>query len=55
METPQEPDFNDFSTIELFNHLIDLYIIPYEDEFKDWRDLREYMLYLCKESYEKSI
>jgi hypothetical protein len=53
LATPQEPNFDDFTTEELFDHLTDLYIIPYEDEFSKWRELREQMLYMCKETYER--
>jgi hypothetical protein len=54
-ETPianiEDPDFNSWTTEELFDHLMDLYIIPYEEEFSKWKSLRGQMLYMCKQSY----
>ena len=47
-----EPNFNDFTTEELFNHLIDLHQIPYEEEFENWRYLKAQMVYMCENSYE---
>lgn len=55
-ETPldkEEPDFESWTNEELFDHLMDLYIIPYEEEFKDWNHLRANMLYMCQQSYER--
>jgi len=50
---PQEYDFDSWSSLELFFHLIDLQQIPYEEEFDDWRYLKEEMLRMCKESYTR--
>lgn len=47
------PNFDDFTTEELFNHLIDLHQIPYEEELEDWIHLKAQMLYMCKNSYER--
>jgi hypothetical protein len=52
MEMSQEPNFDDFTAEELFNHLIDLHQIPFEEEFEDWRSLKPDMLRMCKESYD---
>lgn len=46
----QEYDFDRWTTEELFNHLIDLHQIPYEEEFEDWRHLKAEMLRMCKET-----
>lgn len=51
--TMSEPDFSSWSIDELFYHLIDLYLIPYEEEINDWIHYKEYMIHLCKESYER--
>lgn len=50
----QEYDFDNWTAEELFNHLIDLHQIPYEEEFGVWRHLKADMLRMCKESYERS-
>lgn len=52
MEASQ-PNFNAFSSLELYYHLIDLYIIPFEDEYEQWRHLREQMLQMCNDSYNR--
>lgn len=49
------PNFDDFTTEELFNHLIDLFQIPWEEEFEDWRYLRQDMLEMCKNTYINQI
>lgn len=47
----EEYDFDNWTTEELFNHLIDLHQIPYEEEFEDWIKYKSQMLYMCKETY----
>lgn len=49
--TLQEPIFEDWTTCELFEHLIDLHQIPYEEEFEDWKYFRPTLLEWCKETY----
>ena len=49
-----EPNFKDWTTIELFDHLMDLHQIPYEEEFEDWKYLRLELLELCEDIYELS-
>ena len=46
----QEWDFDKWTTLELYYHLIDMGIIPYEEKLDDWRFLKEEMLRMCKES-----
>ena len=49
---PQEYDFDNWTALEMFFHLIDLQQIPYEEEFEDWKYLKADMLRMCKESYK---
>lgn len=42
-------DFEDWTTSELFNYLMDHYLIPNDSEFEDWKNLRTDMLKLCQE------
>ena len=51
-ENKENPHFEQWSTLELYNHLVDLYIIPFEEEFEYWRQFKWDMVRLCKESYE---
>lgn len=47
-----EPDFKTWTPQELFNHLIDLHQIPYEEEFEDWRRMKAQMIKMCEDGYE---
>lgn len=46
----QEWDFDKWTTLELYYHLIDMGLIPYEEKYDDWRFLKDEMLRMCKES-----
>lgn len=48
-----EPEFDSWTSEELFYHLIDLHQIPYEEEFESWRMLKAEMIQMCKESYKR--
>ncbi len=48
----QTINFDDWLTCELFDHLVDLYQIPFEEDFEDWKHFRPTLLEMCKESYE---
>ncbi len=52
MNMTEDINWESWTTEELFNHLIDLHQIPYEEEFEDWWDLKAQMIEMCKESYE---
>lgn len=47
-----EWDFNTWSAREMFDFLIDMHQIPYEEEFENWRYLKNDLLRWCKETYE---
>lgn len=49
----EEYDFDNWTTLELFYHLVDIGLIPFEENFNDWRFLKEEMLRMCKESYDR--
>jgi len=49
----EEYNFHQWTTEELFYFLIDMGIIPYEEELQNWIFLKEHMLELCIESYER--
>lgn len=47
-----EWDFNTWSAREMFDFLVDMHQIPYEEEFENWRYLKNDLLRWCKETYE---
>lgn len=47
-----EWDFNTWSAREMFDFLIDMHQIPYEEEFENWRYLKNDLLRWCKETCE---
>ena len=53
----ETPNFNDWTSLELFFHLIDVKEIPFYSKYEYWKYLREDMLRMCldhyKENYEK--
>jgi hypothetical protein len=51
----QKPDFDDFTTEELFDYLQDLYIIDPDDTYEQWKHLKDHMLDLCKYIYKNQL
>lgn len=49
-KTEEEWNFDDWTTLELYFHLIDMGLIPYEEKYDDWRFLKEEMVRICNES-----
>lgn len=47
-----EWDFNTWSAREMFDFLVDMHQIPYEEEFENYRYLKNDLLRWCKETYE---
>lgn len=48
MQPHEEYNFENWTTKELFYHLIDLGMLPYEEDFEDWRYLHETLLEMCQ-------
>lgn len=44
--------FEDFTTNELFNYLLDNLLIPDNSEFEEWKHFRTDMLQMCRDFYE---
>lgn len=44
-----EYNFDEWTPLEMFFYLIDIKEIPYYAKFEDWKNLKDYMLQLCKE------
>jgi len=47
--------FNDFTTLELFEYLLDHLIIPPDSEFDEWRHYKLDMRDMCKNFYERNV
>jgi hypothetical protein len=50
-----EWDFNTWTAREMFEFLVDMHQIPYEEEFENYRYLKNDLLRWCKETYEHQI
>lgn len=48
MQPYEDYNFEKWTTQELFHHLIDFGILPYEEDFEDWRYLHETLLEMCQ-------
>lgn len=51
----EEYNFERWTPYDLFYHLMDLGVLPYEEEFEEWRMLKVEMVRLCNETlnYDK--
>lgn len=47
-------EFDNWTDEELFYFLQDLGVIPYEEEAEKWHSNRDYMIYMCEQTYERS-
>jgi len=47
--------FEDWTTTELFEYLMDNYIIPYDSKFDDWMHSRSDMLMLARDFYDNYV
>lgn len=48
-----EYDFHNWTVRELFDFLIDLHQLPYEEEFDNWKCYRNDLLRWCNETCQK--
>ncbi len=47
--------FNDFTTLELFEYLLDHLIIPPDSEFDDLKHFKSDMRGMCLDFYERNV
>jgi hypothetical protein len=47
--------FNDFTTLELFEYLLDHLIIPPDSEFDDFKHFKSDMKMMAQDFYERNV